>query len=182
MKITSLLKSKLFAFLVLAFVIISVFWGITDTFYQQDEWNGLGLVFSKGVESIFPGIFSPIDLLLVKGRILSSLIFYFFATLFPLQNMQLAILAIALHATGAFLVFLLAKKLVNNTLLALVGAVFFAVNAVSHGAVTWPVIAISTVGSSILVFASILSFFKFLESTRTNSIRGTRSKPLYKRS
>lgn len=166
MKLTSLFKSNLFALSVLTALIIAVFSPLTQTFYQQDEWNGLGLVFSQGLGSVFPGTFQLIDLIFVKGRILSSLVFWAIAASFPLQNMPFVVLAIALHTIATFLVFLLAKKLVQNTFLSILGAAFFAVNAVSHGAVTWPVIALNTVGSSILVLSSVLFFFKFLESSR----------------
>lgn len=166
MKLAALFKSNLFALSVLAVLIIAVFSPLAQTFYQQDEWNGLGLVFSQGLGSVFPGAFQLIDLFFVKGRIMSSLVFYAIAVNFPLQNMPFVILAIALHTIATFLVFLLTKKLVQNTFLSILGASFFAVNAVSHGAVTWPVIAINTIGSSILVLSSVLFFFKFLESSR----------------
>lgn len=161
------LKGHLVGFFFICLVIVSVFGQLTRTFYQQDEWNGLGLVFSEGLKSIIPGTFRPIDILFVKGRMLSSLIFYFFATNFPLQNTQLAVLAIVLHIIAVCLVFVLINKFVRSPLLSLLGAVFFAVNSVSHSAVTWPVIAISVVGSSILIFVATLSFFKFLENSQS---------------
>lgn len=160
------LKGHLVGFFFICIVIVSVFGQLTATFYQQDEWNGLGLVLSEGINSVIPGTFRPMDILFVKGRMLSSLIFYFFAINFPLQNIQLAIFAITLHIVATFLVFLLIKKFIHSLLLSLLGAIFFAVNAVSHGAVTWPVIAPSTIGSSIIIFLAIILFLKYLENSR----------------
>lgn len=164
---TKFFKGHLVVFFLICVIILSVFGQLTKTFYQQDEWNGLGLVLSEGLESAIPGTFRPMDILFVKGRILSSLIFYLFAVNFPLQNIQLAIFAITLHITATFLVFLLIKKFIRSLLFSLLGTIFFAVNAVSHGAVTWSVIAISVVGSSIFVFTAIHFFFKFLENSRS---------------
>lgn len=161
------LKQNALALSILTGVIVAVFWQLTKTFYQQDEWNGLGLVFSEGFKSILPGTFRPVDILFVKGRFLSSLIFYFFARYLPFQNSQMAILAIALHFIASTLVFFLIEKVLKNKFLSFFGAAFFAVNSVSHGAVTWSVIAISTVGSSIFIFWSILTSFKFVETDKS---------------
>lgn len=164
------LKGHLVGFFFICIMIVSVFGQLTRTFYQQDEWNGLGLVLSEEIKSVIPGTFRPIDILFVKGRMLSSLIFYFFAINFPLQNVPLAVFAILLHIIATFLVFILIKKFVRSFLLSLSGAVFFAVNSVSHGAVSWPVIAPSTVGSSIIIFLAIIFFLKYIESSRTKFI------------
>lgn len=164
---TKFFKGHLVGLFLICAVIIFVFGQLTRTFYQQDEWNGLGLVFSEGLKSVIPGTFRPMDILFVKGRIFASFIYFLFAYFFPLQNTPLAVFAIVLHIIATFLVFVLINKFLRSLLLSLLGAVFFAVNSVSHGAITWPVIAISTVGSSILVFIAILFFFKYLENPRS---------------
>jgi len=161
------LNSNLTAFIFLSLVIGAVFWNLIHTFYQQDEWNGLGLVYSQGIKSMFPNTFHPVDLLVVKGRFLSSLAFYFIAKYFPLNNVPFALLALALHLFASCLVFTLIKKHIKSFWPALIGSIFFALNSVSHGAVTWSVIAISTVGSSIFIFWSILTFFKFIETDKS---------------
>jgi len=165
-KLSSILGTNLTVFLILSVVIIVFFGRLTHTFYQQDEWNAVGLIYSEGIEYIFPYSYDLADFILVKGRMLSSLIFYLLSVYFPFQNTYLAILAIILHIITSFLVFLLARLLVRNSLLAFLGALFFALNAVSHGAITWSAIAISAAGSSILVLLSLLFFFKYLESSR----------------
>lgn len=183
-------------FPILTLVIILVFWQLPQTFYQQDEWHGLGLALGEGINSVFHGVSSPLDILFVKGRILASFIYFLFASLFPFQNAPIAILAIVLHISATFLVFILIRaviprnllrgyvresnfsacgiphsllrgslfrKFTQNNLFSFLGATFFAVNAVSHGAVTWPAIAINSVTSTILVLLAILFFFKYLD-------------------
>lgn len=160
---------QLVSLVVLTLIILFTYGRLINTFYQQDEWHGLGLAYSGGFKSFLPGFpadFNPVDLIIVKGRILSGSIYYFFATIFPLQNTQMAVLAILLHVIAAFLVFILIRKFLRNDLVSLIGAIFFAINSVSHQAITWPVIAISVVGSSILVLIAVLFYFKFLESSK----------------
>ena len=161
------LNKNILAFLILTSVILVVFYKLTQTFYQQDEWNGMGLVYSEGIKSVFPETFKPIDILIVKGRFVSSFIFYLFAKFYPLQNLPIAIFALVLHIIATMLVFFLIRKYNNNYTAAILGSSLFALNSVAHGTVTWSVIAISTVGSSIFIFWSILTFFKFIETSKS---------------
>lgn len=158
---------RLLPLLVIVSTIIFVFKDLQRTFYQQDEWNGLGLAFAQGARTIFNGTSGPLDLIFVKGRILSNLIYYLFLHYFPFQNSQMAIFAIGLHILATILVYLLIRKFIKSALASLFGAPFFAVNAVSHGAVTWAFVAISAVGSSIFVLLSLLFFFNYTENGRT---------------
>ena len=160
-------KDLILPLLIITGGIVFLFKDLTKTFYQQDEWHGLGLVFSDGINSVLSGTSRPIDILFVKGRLLSNAIFYLFATFFPFQNTQMAYLAISLHITAAFLTFLLIKRLIGNIGISLLGAVFFAVNSVSHGGVTWAVVSISTVGSTILVLVSTFFFLNFIEANKS---------------
>jgi len=153
--------------IVLSLVVFVVFGKLVQTFYQQDEWYVLGLVFAKVPLSTLGGVSSPLDFFLVKGRLLASFIFYLFASYFPLQNVQMAVFAIILHIMATFLVFVLIRKFIKNSLLSLLGALFFAVNAVSHGAVTWSAVAISAIGSTIFILIGILFFFKYLAASKT---------------
>ncbi len=157
------MKFPALIFFILSLIIILVFGKLPQTFYQQDEWYGLGLTLGEGINSIFHGVSSPLDFLFVKGRLLASFIAFLFATYFPLENAPLAFLAIVLHIMATFLAFVLIRKFIKNNMVSLLGASFFAVNAVSHGAVTWPAIAINAVTSTILVLLAVLSFFKYLD-------------------
>lgn len=157
---------NLLPLLILVVVIIFVFKDLPKTFYQQDEWNGLGLVFAQGARTIFNGITELLDLVFVKGRVLSNLIYYLFLHYFPFQNSQMAIFAVFLHIITTYLVFILIEKVIHKSFISFLGALFFAVNAVSHGAVTWSFVAISAVGSTILILLGTIFFFNFLSNSR----------------
>lgn len=161
-------NKSLICLVVILFTILFTYKDLPQTFYQQDEWYGSGLMLAEGANStIFNGVSRPADFLFIKGRIFSNAIFYLFLQFFPLQNVQMAIFAILLHIIATFLVFILIEKFIHNCFISLLGALFFAVNAVSHGAVTWSFIAISTVTSTIIILLGILFFFKYLSDPRS---------------
>src|SRR3989344_3070979 len=111
-----IMKTNLVVLIIISLVIFIFFGKLTETFYQQDEWYVLGLVFAKVPLTTLSGVSSPLDFLLFKGRLLASFIFYLFAYYFPLQNVQLAIFAIVLHIIATFLVFILIRKFVRSFL------------------------------------------------------------------
>ncbi|MBI2268228.1 MAG: glycosyltransferase family 39 protein [Candidatus Blackburnbacteria bacterium] len=158
---------KLLPFLSLAVVVVFVFKDLPQTFYQQDEWNGLGLALAEGSRSILNGVQSVISIFLGKGRLISNGIFYLFLYGFPFQNSQMAIFAIFLHLIATSLVYFLVNRFLKNSTISFLGALFFAVNSVSHGAVTWPFVATSAVGSSIFVLLATLFFFRYIDTTKT---------------
>ena len=164
--VTKFLKTNSIAFIILSLVIGVVFSQLPRTFYQQDEWYSLGIIYAEGSQTIFDGVSSPLDFIFAKGRVLSSGIGFLFLNYFPFQITQLAIFAILLHIIATCLVYFLINKFFQNRLIALLGASFFTANAVSHGAVTWPVIAINTVTSTILILLSILFFFKYIDNLK----------------
>lgn len=165
-----LFKKNLLSFIILILFILTVFSSLPQTFYQQDEWFSLGAIYADGSGTILQGIWNPIDFLFIKGRILSSGLGYIFLNYFPLQNTQLAVVSIFLHIIATYLVYYLINKSLKNQIFSLVGAIFFAINGVSHGAVTWPVIALNTVTSTILIQLSTIFFFKFMENLESKWI------------
>ncbi len=149
----------------LALLIVIGYWGITGVFYQQDEWQQIGLIRS-GVISFNPfHDFSLTKLLVGQGRFFSDLILGSFLQLFPFNNAPLAVASLLLHILNAYLVFALVEKLVKNRLTAFLAALFFAVNAVSNQAVIWGA-AIATLPATSLILLSIFSYLNFLETDR----------------
>lgn len=151
---------------IIGLVSITTFWQLTNSFYEQDEWLGLGNVFVYG-SSYLSLIFnhSIFKILLGEGRILSSVITYFFYSIFPFNSAPVTLFAIILHILNTILVFLLAKTLFKKTIPALLGSIFFSVNAVSQSAVTWGA-AVSTLPATTITLFSLMTFFKsinFLE-------------------
>ena len=156
-------KANALVLLILSLLVVAVFSQLPQTFYQQDEWYSMGIIYSEGFSSVFDGVWNPLDVLFVKGRILSSALAYLFLNYFPLQNTQLAIFAIILHLAATFLVYGLINKFFKSSLIALLGSIFFAVNSVSHAAVTWPVIALNTVTSTIAIILGLYYFLKYID-------------------
>lgn len=158
-------KRKLvLASLALGLVVIAVYWRIINTFYQQDEWLGYGLYLSKGLGLIFENTKDVISLVLGEGRILYSTLLYLFYKFAPLNVLPIAILALLIHIINALVIFLLAKRIVKNTLLAFLGTIFFVVSSVSQSAVTWPAASLNTLPSTTLILLSVLLYFKYIDS------------------
>lgn len=153
-------------FLILSLTVVVVFGQLLQTFYQQDEWYGLGLTMAEGPKFILDGVSKPLDLLFAKGRLLGGLTYFLFASNFPLQNIQMALFAIMLHLITTFLVFILIRRFITNVYFALIGSIFFAVNAVSHQSVTWSMVSISIIPSTILIILALLLFLKYLDNSR----------------
>src|SRR3989344_1193176 len=103
-------KNSLICIVVILFTILYTYKDLPRTFYQQDEWNGLGLMFVEGWKFAIDGFHTPLDILLGKGRILSNFVLSLFLINFPFQNSQMAIFAIGLHIVATILVYLLIRK------------------------------------------------------------------------
>ncbi len=149
--------------IILTAIIFVIFWPITKTFYQQDEWLGYGLYLAKGAGLIMQNTGSFWGIVFGQGRILTNLLMAFFYKFFPLNIYPIAFLAIFLHSVNALLVFSLAKKIFKNSLSAFFGSLFFGLNSVSQSAVTWSAASINTLPSTTLILISVYLFFKYLD-------------------
>lgn len=144
---------------ILIFVVI-LFWQLTKTFYQQDEWLALGNIISNKSNYFLLSSTNLLHLLLGEGRIASRLISYLFIGGFPFNIVPLSLFAILFHSINTLLVFHLANKFFKNLIFSLVAASFFAVNSVSHQAVTWYAAAIGTLPATTLILISIFTYIK----------------------
>jgi hypothetical protein len=158
------------AILVLTLAIFLVFWGVTKTFYQQDEWHGLGDILAFGPKFVFLNINGPISLLSGGSRLFGNLLVYFFYSRFPFQVFPIAVFAILLHLSNTILVFLLGQKVTNKIIPSFLGALFFGVNAVSQGSVTWPASGIATLPAAFFIILSLFSFLEFIEKRNKRGI------------
>ncbi len=162
--------SRLAIFLLILIVVV-LFWGITKSFYQQDEWHGLGDILVLGSRSIFLNIWNIPQLVLGEGRPASNAIVYFFYNNFRFNVFPIAFFAIVFHSLNTILVFLLAKRVLKQSLLlrskkifpSFFGAIFFAVSSVSTGVITWPASGIAALPATFLIILSLFSFFEFIQ-------------------
>ena len=60
-----IMKTNLVVLIIISLVIFIFFGKLTETFYQQDEWYVLGLVFAKVPLTTLSGVSSPLDFLLL---------------------------------------------------------------------------------------------------------------------
>lgn len=160
------LKSHGLSLILIAVAILVAYFGIHQTFYQQDEWQEIGLLRS-GVVSINPfDHFSLWQLLAGQGRTFSDLILSFLLTTFPYRMEPYAIFAILFHALNASLLYFLVWRLSGSRVASLVAAVVFATNAVANQTIIW-VAAIATLPATTLIFLAIHSYLNFLETKKS---------------
>lgn len=156
-----LFKIRLFALpaVVLGTVVLIIFGGVLGSFYEQDEWLGIGNYLTGQTNKFCLNTEKPLGILIGEGRQLSSFITCFSYNYFPFNTAPLAVYRILLHFINSVLVFILIKKLLGRTIPALVGALFFAVNSVSQSAVTW-FAAHGTLPATTMVVVSLLALLK----------------------
>ncbi|QQG47074.1 MAG: hypothetical protein HY044_02950 [Candidatus Woesebacteria bacterium] len=153
-------------FLLLILTTLLVFGSVTKTFYQQDEWHGLGDVLSLGFNSVSITIAGPISLLFGGGRLLSNLLVYFFYSRYPFNLLPISLTIIFLHAVDSILVYLLAYKFTKKVIPSFLGAIFFIINSVSSGSVIWPASGLSTLPSIFFILLSLLYFLEYLAKNK----------------
>ncbi len=155
-----------FHFLALTLIVLAVglaYWNLSDTFFLQDEWEVLASANyyqSKGwlgiVQSSFPPTafshFTPLGLIYVWFTHQ-----FFYSTFEPY-----AYLSITLHIFNTFLLYYFIQSWLNKRKIALFAALFFAVNSISHQAVTWVAAADSYEISTAFILISLIFFQRFL--------------------
>ncbi len=166
-----LLILKFFPYILLSLFVVLVFWELTLTFYQQDEWYGLGDILTKGYQSIFVGI-NPLSVILGQGRIVADALVFWLLGRFPFNIVPVALFAITFHAINTCLVYLLANKFLKNKILSLLASLFFAFNGVAAGAVTWAASGTGTLPATTLILLGLLSYFKFIETNQLKWLFG----------
>ena len=152
--------------ILLTLLIVTIYFPLTKTFYQQDEWLGYGLYLAKGSGMILQSTGSILGIVLGQGRILTNLTYFVFHTYFPLNVYPIAIFAISFHIINTLIVFFLARKIFKSNLSAFLGSMFFAVNSVSQSAITWTAASINTLPSTTLILIALTFYFRFLENDR----------------
>lgn len=151
-------------------LILIIYWPLTKTFYQQDEWMGYTFYLSEGFRSLFANTHGLIGLILGEGRVLTNLLHFLSYKFFPLNIFPIAIFAISFHIINTLIIFYLAKMLFKSNLSAFLGSLFFAVSSISQSAITWPAASINTLPSTMLILIALVFYFKYLENWETKYI------------
>lgn len=150
MKNTALIIASLTALAVLAFG------NLAQTFFLQDEWAIFGnyLYWQKANLSWFTRLFVyEQETHLIP---LANAVSYLQFKVFGLHFSWYAYASILLHGVNAYLVYILARKLLKETRIAVISSLFFLVNAPAHQGVTWVATTIGTAGSAFFVLLSLI--------------------------
>lgn len=149
--------------LLVAAILFFFFKDLTNSFYQQDEWHGLGDILVHGYKSITMNS-SSVQILLGQGRVFANLLVYLFINNNLFNITPVAYFAIFLHLINSILVYFLAKKIINKDPFPFIAMIFFAINGVSQGSVTWVMSSVGTLPATFLILLSVFSFFEFCET------------------
>jgi hypothetical protein len=132
-----------------------VFMRLPQTFYQQDEWMGLGRMFAYGWPHEITTGNSFWQVFFAEGRVFARILGILLQKTLVLNTAPMMVLCLLLHLANAFLVFRLTEKLSGDRTAAGLAMGFFAFNAVSHQAVTWLGAAIPSLPSTAFLLLSL---------------------------
>lgn len=161
-KIRQVAAYHCFWLVLLFFSILFTFWELPQTFYQQDEWLGLGQIIEQGWSHITYGL-TPLQVIFGDGRPLTRVLGVLFFNAFPLDGVAHSLYSLFFHFGNTVLVYFIAIRILKEKPLAFISALFFAVNSVSHQAVTWFGASFGTQPATCTTLLSILLFLQFLE-------------------
>lgn len=135
---------------------------VSQLFFQQDEWHSFGVILGYGTRYMTLG--KSLWQLILSDRFGARLLMYGLFSVFGVNSLPFGILAGSLHAINSWLVYLVAKKLTRDKLIALLSSLFFLVNAVSHQAYSWFGTVAGSTTSVTFIILSMLLFLTFIEN------------------
>lgn len=159
-------RSYYVSFLLLLILILFAFKDLGNTFFQQDEWLGLGQIKAYGWESVTHG-FNFIQLLFGDGRPLTRILGVLLFANFGFNFNYFAFYSIILHFVSSVLVLLIARKLLRNKFASFVSAAFFSVNSVSHQGVSWFGASFGGLPSAVFILLSIYCILNYIDAGKT---------------
>lgn len=152
------MKFSLITLVGYSIIALIVFGGLTQTFFQQDEWAIAGnfLYWQKAHLGWFTRLFVyEQDTHMIPLGVLFSYVQY---VMFGLSFAPYALASLALHVVNAFLVFKFADELFRSKAISFLAGLFFLVNATTHQAVTWTATSAGTLGSTFFALLSLIFF------------------------
>lgn len=150
------------------FLIFIAYSNLINSFFQQDEWMYFaGDIFykSKGIAGFIES-FLPIDALShvnPLGMVYRWILYFLFGTNFA----PYAWLSIIHHVINALLLYYFVFIWLRSRAIALVAALFFGINSISHQAITWVEAANSYEIPLTFILLSLLFFHRFV-ANKTN--------------
>lgn len=137
-----------------------IYWftgGLMQTFFQQDEWNGFGLVIqlAQGSWIEWFGLLSPSHFIP-----LSQFFWFVLYKAFGFQSQYFAFTALFLHALASYLVYILATRLTKNPWTGVLTAILFATNFRAAQAFTHLAIFPATITGYIIILLFLIYLAK----------------------
>ena len=168
------IRFHVIALIIIALFIVFTYWSLPNTFFQQDEWQGLAEIIyyqsigTTGIVNYFfpPDAISHFNPLGAVFALVESLLLYTNFTPY-------AWLSIILHVVNAFLLYYFVLIFLKSRKIATISALIFSVNSVSSQAVTWVAAASSYEIPTAFIIMSLIFFHKFLvqeENKRKNLV------------
>lgn len=145
------------------------YWKLTEHFFEQDEWMGLGHLFVLGSKILTEGGNLYEVFFFGAGRPLATLINSIFYTLFGFNTLPLALFSIFLQATTMYFLFVLLRRLGSGFWVSLFATTFFGINATSAQVVTW-FSSLAVILSSLFLVVSTIVFVDFVNSKDTKKL------------
>lgn len=165
-ELRSFLKKNFCHILFILFIIsinIIVFRKLSQAFFQQDEWFGLG----KAIYSKTQGLGYYFKILSGYHFTPLSLFFYFWEfNSFGLNIAHYYLASVILHLITTFLVYVLIFNLTRRKTIGCIAALFFMLNSVSSQAITWIGAGINTLGCALFVLLSLIAFLEYIKSDK----------------
>lgn len=140
--------------MLILFLIGFIYKDLPDTYFQQDEWAAFGKFIvwqAQPVKEIFKVFFGGLHL-----TPLSEIFYFLFYRFFGLKYTVYVYTSIFLHCLNSLLVCYLALLLVKDKKVAIIAALFFAVNSFSSQAVTWIAASLSTQSCCFFLLLSLV--------------------------
>lgn len=162
-------KKETIALLIITFSIIVTYQGLLNNFFEQDEWA----VFADMI--VFSGfsLDEKIRFLFRSSGILSHFIpfttlisYALFHKVFRFTYEYYAVFSIFLHVVNASLLFLIARKLSKNTLIAFFAAMLFGIHKLSSQVIIWIAASIGAELSTLFFLLSMLTYLLYLEQKK----------------
>ncbi len=168
MNLTNKISFWAFPHLLILLVVLITYNGLTETFYQQDEWWVFGNVILSSNDGLLHFLKNT---LYEAGKVhaipISASIPFIEYKLFGFNFEAYAAVSIINHLIVSILVYILALTLFKNRFLALLSGLLFAVYGISHQAITW-VAAVNTQVVVIFSLSCIIFFLKYVQKANGN--------------
>lgn len=153
--------------LTILFAIFATFKNVTNTFFQQDEWQYFGsTIYALQSSHPIANILLPLQGQLTHFFPLATLMFLleyiFFKTNFP----PYVLLSLLIHTANALLLYILVYLLTRKRVLAWGAALLFSVNSLAHQPITWVAAGIGTLPGTFFLLLFFLSLVRFGQTKR----------------